>query len=179
MPCDLTSGRLLDCKAEVGGIRSILLYAGDNYKPSYYANGVFALTLNGNITAYRYDLPKSTGSISEEILTSSLNGTTFYEDTLVIKLHRLDNTMRDELKLIAQSRLRIFILDNNDNQWIMGEINGAELVEGTAATGMSLSDNYGYNLTFKSQEPNPLRACLPFTTKPFDTAAFIIPSPAF
>ena len=179
MPCDLTSGRLLDCKAEVGGIRSILLYAGDNYKPSYYANGVFALTLNGNITAYRYDLPKSTGSISEEILTSSLNGTTFYEDTLVIKLHRLDNTMRDELKLIAQSRLRIFILDNNDNQWIMGEINGAELVEGTAATGMSLSDNYGYNLTFKSQEPNPLRACLAFTSKPFDNAVFINPSPAF
>jgi len=179
MPCDLTSGRLLDCKAEVGGIRSILLYSGDNYSPGYYPNGVFALNLSGAITAYRYDLARGTGSISEEILTSSSNGTTFYEDTLVIKLHRLDNTMRDELRLIAQSRLRIFILDNNNNQWIMGEINGAELVEGTAATGISLSDNYGYNLTFKSQEPNPLRACLAFTSKPFDNAVFINPSPAF
>lgn len=180
MPCDLTSGRLLDCKAEVGGIRSILLYSGDNYTPAYYPDGVFAVNYPyGNITAYRYDLPRGTGSISEEILSDNINGTTFYEDTLVIKLHRLDNTMRDELKLIAQSRLRIFILDNNDNQWIMGEINGAELVEGTAATGMSLSDNYGYNLTFKSQEPNPLRACLAFTSKPFDNAMFINPSPAF
>ena len=179
MPCDLTTGRLLDCKAEVGGIRSILLYAGDNYSPAYYSDGKFALNSGGFITAYRYDLPKSTGSISEEILTSSSNGTTFYEDTLVINLHRLDNTMRDELRLIAQSRLRIFILDNNNNQWIMGEINGAELSEGTAATGQSFSDMYGYNLTFKSQEPNPLRACLPFTTKPFDSLAFITPSPAF
>lgn len=178
MPCDLTTGRLLDCKAEIGGIRSILIYSGLDYSPNYTPAGVFLLN-SSPITAYRYDLPKATGSISEEILTDSLNGTTFYEDTLVIKLHRLDNAIRDELKLIAQSRMRIFILDNNDNQWIMGEVNGAELSEGTAATGQSLSDMYGYNLTFKSQEPNPLRACLPYTTNPWDNATFINPSPAY
>jgi hypothetical protein len=178
MPCDLTAGRLLDCKDSIGGIRSILLYAGNDYSPVYYPDGSFILN-NNWITAYRYDLPKGTGILSEEILVSSENGTTYYEDTLVIKLNRLDNTMRDELKLIAQSRLRIFILDNNNNQWIMGEVNGAELVDGTASTGMSLSDNYGYNLTFKSQEPNSLRACYPFTTKPFDNTYFVFPSPPY
>ena len=177
MPCDLTTGRLLDCKTEVGGIRSILIYSGLDYSP-IYSSEVFVLN-SIPITAYRYDLPKATGSLSEEILTDNLNGTTFYEDTLTIKLHRLDNAMRDELKLIAQSRMRIFILDNNNNQWIMGEVNGAELSEGTAATGQSFSDMYGYNLTFKSQEPNPLRACLPYTTNPWDNATLVFPSPAY
>tara|TARA_R110000787_G_scaffold110759_1_gene219432 strand:+ start:555 stop:1091 length:537 start_codon:yes stop_codon:yes gene_type:complete len=178
MPCDLTSGRLLDCKDSVGGIRSIMIYAGAYYAPNYDAAGVFILNSNP-ITAYRYDLPRSTGSISEAIVTNSENGSTFYEDTLTIKLHRLDNTMRDEIKLIAQSRMRIFILDNNNNQWIMGEVNGAELTTGTATTGQSLEDNYGYELNFTSQEPNPLRACLPFTSKPFDNVSFVTPSPAY
>ena len=177
MPCDLTSGRLLDCKAEVGGIRSILIYSGIHYDPAYAAS--WFLTNVTPIVAYRYDLPKSTGSISEEVITDAINGTTFYEDTLVIKLHRLDNAMRDELKLIAQSRMRIFILDNNNNQWIMGEVNGAELLEGTAATGTSLSDSYGYNLTFKSQEPNPIRACFPYTTHPWDSVGLVTPSPPY
>ena len=179
MPCDLTAGRLLDCKSNVGGIRSILIYAGLNYDPNYSGSGGWFVLNTTPITAYRYDLPKGTGNLSEAVISSAENGSTYYEDTLVIKLNRLDNAMRDELKLIAQSRMRIFILDNNRDGWVMGEVNGAELVDGTAATGMSLSDNYGYTLTFKSQEPNPLRACLPYSVTPWDNTGLVNPSPAY
>ena len=161
MGCDLTAGRLLDCKNSVGGIRSILLMELADYEPTYTGT---VLTQVAAATAWRYDLPKSTGNFSENITISTENGTVFYEDTLTIKLHRLDNAMRDELKLIAQNRMVCFVLDNNDNQWCMGEVLGAELTAGTSATGTSLGDAYGYDLTIMSQEREPMRNAGAYTT---------------
>lgn len=176
MACNLTKGRLLDCKDSVGGIRTILLMEVSNYTPTYTSD---VLTAVSTATAYRYDLPKATGLYSEGITVSSENGTVFYEDTLTIKLHRLDNDMRDELKLIAQNRLVIFVLDNNNNQWCFGEVNGAELTAGTAATGTQLGDAYGYDLTFMSQEREPMRSAGTYTTNPFDNITGLTLNPAY
>ena len=85
MGCDLTAGRLLDCKNSVGGIRSILLMELADYVPVYTGSVLTAVTA---ATAWRYDLPKSTGNFSEAITISTENGTVFYEDTLTIKLQR-------------------------------------------------------------------------------------------
>jgi hypothetical protein len=181
MACNLTSGRLLDCKDGVGGIRSILLAQNASYKtagPIYSANG----ELTGFTTAaqaYRYDLPKHTANFSESIVVSVENGTVFYEDTLVIKLHKLDAAMRNELKLIAQNRLTIFVLDNNNNQWAFGELLGAELTAGTASTGTTLGDSNSYDLTFVSQEREPMRFAGTFTATPFDNITNLTETPAY
>tara|TARA_R110002167_G_scaffold122853_1_gene301542 strand:- start:1119 stop:1649 length:531 start_codon:yes stop_codon:yes gene_type:complete len=176
MACDLTAGRLLDCKDSVGGIRSILLLPLTDYTPTYTGT---VLTSVATATAFRYDLPKSTGSFSEAITISTENGTCFYEDTLTIKLHRLDNAMRDELKLIAQTRMVCFVLDNNNNQWAMGEVLGAELTAGTSATGTALGDSYGYDLTIMSQEREPMRNAGTFTTNPWDNVTGLALNPAY
>lgn len=174
--CDLNSGRLLDCKDAVGGIRSILLLELENYEPTYTGSVLSAVN---TATAYRYDLPKATGSYSEGITISTENGTVFYEDTLTIKLHKLDNAMRDELKLIAQARLVCFVLDNNNNQWCFGEVNGAELTAATSATGQALGDAYGYDMTFTSQEKEPMRNAGTYTTTPWDNITGLTLSPAY
>tara|TARA_R110000823_G_scaffold268128_1_gene388070 strand:+ start:261 stop:791 length:531 start_codon:yes stop_codon:yes gene_type:complete len=176
MGCDLTAGRLLDCKNSVGGIRSILLMELADYEPTYTGT---VLTQVAAATAWRYDLPKSTGNFSENITISTENGTVFYEDTLTIKLHRLDNAMRDELKLIAQNRMVCFVLDNNDNQWCMGEVLGAELTAGTSATGTSLGDAYGYDLTIMSQEREPMRNAGTYTATPWDNVTGLAVNPAY
>ena len=175
--CDLTSGRLLDCKDAVGGIRSILLLELENYAPTYTADILSGL--GGSPVCYRYDLPKATGVYSEAITVSTENGTVFYEDTLTIKLHKLDAAMRDELKLIAQARLVCFVLDNNDNQWCFGEVNGAELTAATSATGTALGDAYGYDMTFTSQEKEPMRNAGTYTTTPWDNVGGLVVSPAY
>jgi len=174
--CDLTTGRLLDCKDSVGGIRSILLLPLTDYTPTYTGTILSAVTA---ATAFRYDLPKSTGLFSEGITISTENGTVFYEDTLTIKLHKLDNAMRDELKLIAQTRMVCFVLDNNNNQWAMGEVLGAELTAATSATGTSLGDMYGYELTIMSQEREPMRNAGTYTTNPWDNVTGLTVSPAY
>ena len=176
MACDLTAGRLLDCKDAVGGIRSVLFLEVADYAPTYTGN---ILTQVAAATAYRYELPKGTGSLSEAITVSTENGTIFYEDTLTVKLHKLSAADRDEIKLLAQNRLVCFVLDNNNNQWAIGEVNGAELTAGTASTGVSYGDSYGYELTFMSQEAEPMRNCGTYTTNPFDNITNLTISPAY
>ena len=176
MACDLTAGRLLDCKDAVGGIRSVLFLEVADYTPTYTGN---ILTQVAAATAYRYELPKGTGSLSEAITVSTENGTIFYEDTLTVKLHKLSAADRDEIKLLAQNRLVCFVLDNNNNQWAIGEVNGADLTAGTAATGTAYGDMSGYEMTFTSQEAEPMRNCGTYTTTPFDNVTGLAISPAY
>ena len=176
MGCELTAGRLLDCKNSVGGIRSILLMELADYDPTYTATILTAVTA---AVGFRYDLPKATGNFSEAITVSSENGSVFYEDTLTIKLHKLDAATRNEIKLIAQNRLVCFILDNNNEQWCMGEVLGAELTAGTAATGTALGDAYAYDLTFMSQEKEPMRNAATYTTTPWDNITGLTVNPAY
>ena len=177
MACDLTAGRLLDCKDAVGGIRSVLFMEVADYTPTYTAN--ILTSVGVGTTAYRYELPKGTGSLSEAIQVSTENGTIFYESTLAIKLHKLTAADRDEIKLLAQNRLVCFVLDNNNNQWAIGEVNGADLTAGTAMTGTAYGDAYGYELTFTSQEAEPMRNAGTYTTNPFDNITNLTISPAY
>tara|TARA_R110000737_G_scaffold349886_2_gene387244 strand:- start:24 stop:554 length:531 start_codon:yes stop_codon:yes gene_type:complete len=176
MACDLTAGRLLDCKDAVGGIRSVLFLEVADYTPTYTGNILSAVAA---ATAYRYELPKGTGSLSEAITVSTEAGSIFYEDTLTIKLHKLSAADRDEVKLLAQNRLVCFVLDNNNDQWCMGEVNGADLTAGTAATGMAYGDLSGFELTFMSQEAEPMRNAGTYTTNPFDNITGLTVSPAY
>jgi hypothetical protein len=176
MACELTGGRVLDCKDSIGGIRTIFLMQVEDYSPTYTANILTSIT---TATAYRYELPKATGSLVENIQVSTENGTIFYESTLSVKLFKLTAADRDEIKLLAQNRLAVMILDNNNNQWVIGEVNGAEITAGTSETGQSLGDTYGYTLTFTSQEREPLRNAGTYTTNPLDNITGLTVSPTY
>ena len=176
MACELTTGRTLDCKDSIGGIRTIYFMQVEDYVPTYTSN---VLTSVSAATAYRYELPKATGSLSEAIQVSTENGSVFYESTLSVKLFKLSAADRDEIKLLAQNRLAVMILDNNNQQWVIGEVNGAEITAGTAETGTALGDMSGYTLTITSQEKEPVRNAGTYTTNPFDNITDLTISPAY
>lgn len=176
MACELTAGRLLDCKTSVGGIRTVLFMQVEDYVPTYTSE---VLTAIAAATGYRYELQKATGSLSEAISVSAENGTVFFENTLTIKLFKLTAAMRDELKLIVQNRLAVFVLDNNNSQWVVGEVNGAEITGGTSETGTSLGDLNGYTLTITTQEREPMRNAGTYTTNPFDNITNLTVAPAY
>ena len=151
----LSSGRALDCKDAVGGIKKI-----------FFAQTLGALSIDAPTeiitdiaatTVFQYDLPVNTGSMTETIQSSSENGTVFFEQSVNIKLHKLSAADRKQIKLLAQSRLYIFVFDSNDNLFLLGEENLAELTAGSVATGVSKGDMNGYDMTFTAFERIPAR----------------------
>mgnify|MGYP003640316042 FL=1 len=156
MACLLTRSRAEACKDTVAGIKEI--YFVDFGLLGVYTVGssdeITNATSLENITAHKY-LVKGNNSFETTVNASRENGTVFYEQVLNITLKKLTKEDNKELKLLAAGRPHIFVVDHNDNVFLMGKDNGADVTAGTVSTGNALGDFNGYNLTFTAMEPSP------------------------
>ena len=156
MACLLTRSRAEACKDTVAGIKEI--YFVDFGLLGAYTLGssdeITNATSLENITAHKY-LVKGNNSFETTVNASRENGTVFFEQVLNITLKKLTKEDNKELKLLAAGRPHIFVVDHNDNVFLMGKDNGADVTAGTVSTGNALGDFNGYNLTFTAMEKLP------------------------
>jgi|TARA_R100000353_G_scaffold126540_1_gene89856 hypothetical protein len=153
MACDLTKGRKEPCKDVVGGIRAV-------YFTDFGDLGTITLTddeitdMSGTFTAFKYEV-KGNSSFEQNITSSRENGTTFFEQTLNLTLHKLSKEDNKELKLIAFGRPHVAVEDYNGNVFLMGREHGADVSGGTIVTGAAMGDLSGYTLTLTAMETLP------------------------
>ena len=145
MSCLTTAGILIACKEAIGGIKAI--YLGD------YATFANSATIDGGtnlVTAldtgsvYEFELPKHTGSFTEEAAISIENGTVYYTQTVVAMFHGMTAARALQLQNIAKGR--------NDNVWMCGYQDGVEVTAFTTASGTAKGDMSGYTITFTGEE---------------------------
>tara|TARA_X000001388_G_C2221671_1_gene119485 strand:+ start:471 stop:1052 length:582 start_codon:yes stop_codon:yes gene_type:complete len=182
MACELTKGRSLDCKSQAGGISAVYFVQKDDVILTNPESGnITDIEFAGgaSTTLYKYVLPRGTGSFTETITGSSENGTFFYEPSVTIMLHGLSAADQNEIKLLAQNRLVVFVQLNqrlstggHDVILCLGSENGLELTTGTAASGAAFGDMNGYNLTLSGMERFPVSILADYTSSPFDNTAF-------
>jgi hypothetical protein len=153
MACDLSLGRKEPCKDVVGGIRAV-------YFTDFGDLGTVTQTddeitdLSGTFTAFKYEV-KGNSSFEQNITSSRENGTTFFEQTLNLTLHKLSKEDNKELKLLAYGRPHIAVEDYNGNVFLMGLEHGADVSGGTIVTGAAMGDLSGYTLTLSAMEVKP------------------------
>jgi hypothetical protein len=178
MACELTKGRGLDCKDAIGGIKAVYFVQHEDATIATSAGEVTDIDLTTNL--FKYTLPKGTGSFTETIQSSAENGTVFYEPSVNIKLHKLTVGDRNEINLLAQNRLIVFVEMNlkhgngKNNIWCLGVDNGLELSAGTSSSGTAMGDLNGYDLTFTGAESAPALLVESYTTTPFDNTGFTV-----
>ena len=157
MSCALTKGFTLGCKDGIGGIKEIYLTEFSNKATLTETSGVItAFTLSAGKQFWKYELPDNTSSLIETINTNLQNGTTFYSQVVNFILNKLQTAIRNEMKLVAQARLMIIILDRNGTYWLIGKSIGANLTEGSAVTGLAKGDLTGYNMSVLAEESEPM-----------------------
>jgi hypothetical protein len=158
MACALTQGFPLDCRDNVGGIKQIYVIELSNvssFAPSNQSGIITSITMVGLTKFWTYAFEKETGSFEDGIQTSDPNGTVFYEPTVNIMIRKMQAASRNELKLLAQNRLAIIVLDRNGKYWAVGFNNGMELQPSKVLTGKAMGDFNGYELVFKGKEEQP------------------------
>ena len=184
MACDLTRGRLIDCKDTIGGLKAIYIakgYANNIETVSTIANtemtaGGFATWSSASgsaTTVFKYDLIPNLSSLSVTINSDNANGTTFFTQALSVTLQKIDHDMTNELRLMAYSRSQIFVQDSNDNVFLLGIVAGCHVSGGTVITGTAKGDLNGYTIEWSAEENNALIQIKPGTDKtdnkyPFD-----------
>jgi len=160
MACNVTSGRVLPCKAGFGGIKAAYFFdldglnGTDNAPPTYQDGVITALAAGASPTVYEYDV-KNTSSLETAINSSRETGTTFYEQTLSLTLTYLDAPTQEQIKLIAWGRPSVAVEDYYGNMFIAGLENGMEMTGGTIGTGTQPGDLSGFTMTLVGQEVDP------------------------
>jgi hypothetical protein len=160
MPCAITSGFQLGCRDNTGGIKNIYILSGS--LSSITGSQGLITSISGSGIYYQFQLFRQTSNYSEEIVATPENGTVVYNQTCNAVFFKMQTATRNQVRVLAQNpNLSIIIETNNGSEngaarwFLMGQVNGAQLLSGTSATGTAFSDLNGYNLVFSGNEPNP------------------------
>jgi hypothetical protein len=158
MACDIANGRAEACKDSVGGLKNIYFinYQIASSDVTYDVTNTDLITDVNNVDSlYKFELKGSDNTFEQTINSDRNAGTTYFTQTLNIKLKKQDAATTKNVKLLAYGRPHVVIQTNNDQFFLMGLEHGADVTGGSIATGGALKDFSGYSLTFTAEEKLP------------------------
>lgn len=169
MACLITSGRSEPCKDSLGGLRNVY-FINEDITPSYIykettlGSGIYIVDTDFNETIdyvnfveklYKFELKSNENVYDQEIVSSRENGTTFFRQTLTIKLKKQDIATHNAVKTLAYAKPRILVENNEGQFFLVGLLRGCDLTAGSINNGAALGDFSGYSLTFQAEELLP------------------------
>jgi len=156
MGCLLTGGYLNGCRDNTGGIQWVAIANFDStITYTLGTNDVIEGLSAVGPTYYTFQQEMEVGEFTEKMTASTENGTVVYEQSVTLTMHKLDATLKNTLKLLAQGNLSILILDQRGIYHLMGKQNGVRATEGNSGVGKALSDLNGVTITLSAKEPAP------------------------
>jgi hypothetical protein len=169
MACLITSGRIEPCKDSLGGLRNVYFINEDIaanyiYKETTLGSGIYIVDTDFNESIdyvnfveklYKFELKSNENVYDQEIVSSRENGTTFFRQTLTIKLKKQDIATHNAVKTLAYAKPRILVENNEGQFFLVGLLRGCDLTAGSINNGGALGDFSGYSMTFQAEELLP------------------------
>jgi len=179
--CGTLAGRSIECADVVGGLKAV--YFADSFMDlttiatATESTGVMEDlhaddgSESGTYQVYKYELRPELSSMTINIQADTNNGTVFYEQTLSLMFHKLKAVDSNKIVELAKGRLNAYVLDNNDQVYVLGAENGLDISGGNLTTGTSFGDMNGFQLDFSGRELYPVW----FLPEPSDPTATAFP----
>lgn len=155
MACVLTNGYTLGCRDNIGGIQEVYIgeYNGDAMTYTFGTFSVITAFSGATVSFYTFEQDAQVGSYMENGVFSTENGTSFYEQTAMITLHKLEADLRNKLLILGQGKWRVLIKDQRGKYWLMGKQNPVRVSASTPQLGKAYGDLNGAVVTFAGFEP--------------------------
>ena len=155
MACTIAAGRIEQCKDSVSGLKNIYFinYQIEKSDITYDVTSTDLITAVANVDSlYKFEL-KSTENTFEQTINSDRNaGTTFFTQTLNVKLKKQDIGTSKAVKILSYGRPHICVETNSGQFFLMGLNHGCDVVSGAISSGGEMGSFNGYSLTFEAQE---------------------------
>ena len=155
MACDITKGRAINCKDQIGGLKAAWIMDFGNLGTVTLGSNDEATDADGTGTFFQYDLKGSGNTMETTANVSRDNGTSFFSTVLSLSLPKLTKEDQKELKLLSYNRVHIIVEDRNGNFFLLGKDHGCELTSASMQTGGAMQDASQYVMEFTSEEPLP------------------------
>ena len=156
--CFTTANICKGCRDAVGGIKQVYIVAG--CVTGVTENGDQEILTVGAVsgTVYTYQVEKNTSNFVENIQASLENGTVVYNQQVNLVFLKLQQSTRNQIKLLAQNtNMKVFVETNEGSIFYLGEDFGMALSSGTAESGTVFSDRNGYTLLLEGFEREPAK----------------------
>ena len=161
MSCLIAKGRLKGCKDGMGGVKRVWFINDSQLSLSQLTfdgttpNIITAVSITPTpVSAYQYDLRANAG-FTQTANVSKENGTTFFAQELMLTLHDINAQSNNEFKLLAYGTYKIIVETNNGKYMMVGLTRGADMTEGSVASGTAEGDLNGYTMKFVANEYEP------------------------
>jgi len=175
MACNVVSGITYNCLNNTGGLLAIYItnFEGQTGVTFDSTNFITAVEMSGTYLYNEFKFNRDTSTLDEKASVSLPNGTTFYTQTVTLKIPRRDAAKRNKILALAdgQPKLSIIVQDFNQEYWLVGFLNGAYLTGNDSPSGTKKGDENGYTLTFVAEEPE-----LAYGIDPAVISAIILPA---
>ena len=146
------------CRDAVGGIKSAYVVAGCVTGITQNADQEILTVGALSGTVYQFQVEKNTSNFVETIQASLENGTVVYNQVVNLVFLKLQQSTRNQIKLLAQNtNLKVFVETNEGDIFYLGEDFGLALQTGTAETGTAFADRYGYTVVLEGFEKEPAK----------------------
>lgn len=155
-PCtSITSGlNGTSCTANPGGVSEIYLVNFDDITTVTLTGGTVSAILDSGVTAsfFPYTFRRNVASVAEDLTKDLTTGSSFYTQTGVIVLDKIEKTKRDELSLLDTALVMYIAKHTNGSFWLYGSTDGAYVSTNTSTTGTAKADQNGYTVTLIAEE---------------------------
>lgn len=156
--CYITNNICKGCRDNVGGIKAAYIVAGCVTGTTVNGDGEILTVGATGGTVYEFQVEKNTSSFVETITPSLENGTVFYQQDLTLVFFKLQQAIRNQIRLLAQNtNLKVFVETNDGSIFYLGEDFGMYLSAGTGESGTAFGDRNGYSITLQGLEKDPAR----------------------
>jgi hypothetical protein len=162
MACsNITSGVLNGCSSNQGGLEAIFIANGPVESITETGGVVSAITVGGSPLVpadfFKFDVPRTTSSISETATGDIAQGTVTYAQTAIMVLNQMQASTRDQLKLMFEATNMVVVAkDNNGKFFSIGLLRGAYGETATSTSGVAYQDRNGYEITISGIEKDPM-----------------------
>jgi hypothetical protein len=156
--CFITSNVLKGCRDSIGGIKQVYIVAGCVTGTTENADQEILTVGATGGTVYTYQVEKNTSNFVENIQASLENGTVVYNQQLNLVFLKLQQSTRNQIKLLAQNtNMKVFVETNEGSIFYLGEDFGMALASGTAESGTAFADRSGYTVVLEGFEKEPAK----------------------
>jgi hypothetical protein len=145
MACDITAGRLKQCKQSLGGLGTLYLF---NFveNPFTVAAGV-ATAINPLLTVvYKHEIEGDGNKVDENLVPDRNSGTSVNTQTMTIVLKKIDAATSLQMNLLAYGFPMAVIKDRNGVYHALGIDDGIDFSV-AQSTGGAKTEMNGYTLT--------------------------------
>lgn len=137
----------------IGGVKRVLITDWSNATVTAPVAGVVpTITMASGTVFYEFFPSKNSSSLVEADASSIENGSRVVTQTLTLVFPKRKVATRNTLALMVQKDLLVIVQDLEDQYWLVGYKNGANITTVEANSGVAKADGQKYTVTIIGEE---------------------------